>query len=132
VSALTRDEARINLQLAAHAAPAHAIVIIVAALHETSSALIVEQDAAKPLLGREVHQEDGQQLKRNEQIIQRKIRMFQHKPASLRRRCSTSKPLYFDVVKELELLKVSRFLIARRIRKLFRKSRWETISLCRA
>jgi hypothetical protein len=49
VSDLTRDEARINLQLAAHATPAHAVVIVVTALQRASSALVVEQDAPKPL-----------------------------------------------------------------------------------
>jgi hypothetical protein len=34
----------------------------------------------------------------------RKIELFQHKPASLHRRYSKGKPLYIDVVKELELL----------------------------
>jgi hypothetical protein len=49
VGDLARDEARINLQLAAHATPAHSIVVIVTALDGASSALVVEQDAPEPL-----------------------------------------------------------------------------------
>eukprot|EP00598_Pedospumella_elongata_P008940 CAMPEP_0184987118 /NCGR_PEP_ID=MMETSP1098-20130426/19164_1 /TAXON_ID=89044 /ORGANISM="Spumella elongata, Strain CCAP 955/1" /LENGTH=112 /DNA_ID=CAMNT_0027511555 /DNA_START=109 /DNA_END=444 /DNA_ORIENTATION=- len=47
---LTREEARVDLALAADTTPAHSIIIIITALDRASSALIVEKDASKFLL----------------------------------------------------------------------------------
>lgn len=47
VNKLSRNEARIDLELAAHATPAHSIIVIVAALNGGTTALIVEQDARR-------------------------------------------------------------------------------------
>ena len=42
---LAREEARVDLAAAAHTAPAHAVVVIVAALDGAQPALVVQKDA---------------------------------------------------------------------------------------